>query len=134
MPAVQAEPGDEGGEHENQHAQHREHEKGREEARNVEAELCFQQAEGEAGPGTGGASGKFGNHGGNERQTAADAKPRHEIGQRGGQLQIKQRLPARSAVKVKQVQQVMITLLTTITLQYLVLLGLMIIKLFSQVY
>ena len=56
----------------------------REQARDVEPVLRFEQAEGEAGAGAGRAGGEFGDDGGDQREAAADPEAGEEIGQRAG--------------------------------------------------
>ena len=48
MPAMQGQPGDEGGDGEDHHTEAGEQEEGSEEARNVQTELGLEQAEGKA--------------------------------------------------------------------------------------
>ena len=60
----------------------REQHQGREEARNVEPVLRFDQAEGKARAGAGRAGGELGDDRGDQRQAAGDAQAGKEIGQR----------------------------------------------------
>ena len=75
--------------------QREEHQR-REQARDVQPVLRFEQAEGEAGTGAGGAGGELGDDGGDQREPAGDPQAGEEIGERVRQLQMDQRLPARA--------------------------------------
>ena len=108
MPFAKKQVRDEAGGEEDDHARHRQQDERREQARNVEPELRFQQPEGEAGAGARGAGCELRHHRGNQRQPAGDPQAGEEIGERVRDLQVNERLPAAGAVELEQVEEVVV--------------------------
>ena len=108
MPLAEQQIGDGVGRQEDGHAGEGEQEERGEEAGNVEPELGFQQAEGEARSGAGRSGRELGDHGRDEGEAAGDLQAGQEVGQGVGDLQVDQCLPAAGAVELEQVQQVVV--------------------------
>ena len=74
----------------------------REHARDIEPVAGLGDAEGKPRSGAGRTRGDLRHHRADQRQPAGDLQPAEDLGQRRRQLQVAQRLPARSAVEAKQ--------------------------------
>ena len=108
MPVPEQEVGEEAGCAEDQNAGQRQEHQRRKEAGDVQPVLRLDQAEGEAGVLARRAGGELGDDGGDQRQSAGDPEAREEIGERVREPQMDQRLPAVRAVKLEEIEEVVV--------------------------
>ena len=80
----------------------------REQPRRVQPVAGLDDARGEPRRLAGRAGDELGHHRADQRQAAGDLQPAEEIGHRGRQSQMAQLLPARRAVELEQVEQVVV--------------------------
>src|SRR5262245_25704413 len=109
VPAAQDEVGEKRQRKEDHDAGDRQEQERREQARNVEAVAGLDDAIGETGAGPRRAGRDLGHHGADQRQAAGDADAAQHGGQRGRQFQMRENLPARGAVELEQVDEVVST-------------------------